>query len=192
MLTRRRQKPLLLGILPALLLLLAPAVGTAADLPDPGGGNYTNPIFNEQPDETDVAPGCDYAIKYLPHLGVWTSTIQRASIDFGMTWVPIRGRNQGFGLTFLGEIGTGGGKIKAGPAVTDLRSVFRRATLSAVAYWTYWNPVALPVKQTYAGLELDLVPDFYGMRFQIGVYRHIGGYDKQHDWIINAGFGFGF
>lgn len=90
------------------------------------------------------------------------------------------------------EPGFGGGKVNLGYRYSrgGFLPVFN-VGLSASLLRTWGNPLGdAEPGQTYAGIELSTAISIIGLN--TGVFRHIGGDDEDHDWIMTLGAGAGF
>jgi hypothetical protein len=103
------------------------------------------------------------------------------------------------GLALQVEPGLAGGQIAAGYAVVAGGTNHRDRFISKV-YLAYGVKAALlrtwkgstvdPESQTLLGVEGEV--SVINVNFSLGVFRHAGSGEPDHDWLVSGGIGWGF
>ncbi|MBN1433896.1 hypothetical protein JW921_03995 [Candidatus Fermentibacterales bacterium] len=129
----------------------------------------------------------------MPTISASFCTPQKGSLAIGMTsvgWLSFFGTKTGW--VFSLEPGISGGAVNLGIA-SGLNLFFvPLARFDAVATLLHtWNDPWFELEngQTYLGIRgIMWVPL---VNASLGVLRHIGGGDRDHDWVVTAGVGVG-
>ena len=129
----------------------------------------------------------------FPTVSVSLCTPQKAALAIGLTstgWLEYYGVDSGW--LFVLEPGLSGGSVNLGFRTGMNLFVIPLARLDCVATLLYtWNDPwgDLENDQTYAGIRASTwVPM---VNASLGLLRHIGGEDDDHDWLVTAGLGVG-
>lgn len=119
------------------------------------------------------------------------STPIKVSGVFGLSFNRITGEDIYHGPFVQLEPGWGGGKVSAGYRVGMYRFLpIWNAGLSASVLQTWGDPLQeVEPGQTYIGAEASCAFSVLGMSG--GVFRHVSGDDKEHEWIYSLGVGVG-
>lgn len=133
-------------------------------------------------------------LSWSPTVSVQVTSPQRYNLSLGVSgvdWGGIFGSESSFLIRV--EPGISGGKFHAGA-----RSSFSFAFVPVVsvdmtgAIMYTWNDPwnGIPDDQTYAGMEMrwGALP----WVISAGYYKHVAGWDTEHEWVTSFGAGFGF
>lgn len=131
-------------------------------------------------------------LPFTPTVSLQVTSPQRYNASFGISTTRLGAWGPKAGFLARLEPGLGGGKAHIGSrfafslAFIDL--FYTDLTASVMHTWgdTWGN---LPKDQTYLGGEVRFGANL--LLGTAGVYRHVGGSDEEHDWVVSLGVGLG-